>query len=57
MELTRRHGPRLRAGRAQQDAAEVRSATIPIDSLFSPIRKVNFQVTNARVGQQTDYDR
>jgi len=30
---------------------------IPIDSLFSPIRKVNFVVTNARVGQQTDYDR
>ncbi len=30
---------------------------IPIDSLFSPIRKVNFGVTNARVGQQTDYDR
>ena len=30
---------------------------VPIDSLFSPIRKVNFQVTNARVGQQTDYDR
>jgi DNA-directed RNA polymerase subunit alpha len=31
--------------------------TVPIDSLFSPIRKVNFSVTNARVGQQTDYDR
>jgi DNA-directed RNA polymerase subunit alpha len=31
--------------------------TIPIDSLFSPIRKVNYQVTNARVGQQTDYDK
>jgi len=30
---------------------------IPIDSLFSPICKVNFSVTNARVGQQTDYDR
>jgi len=30
---------------------------IPIDSLFSPIKKVNFQVTNARVGQRTDYDR
>ncbi|MEL6182891.1 MAG: DNA-directed RNA polymerase subunit alpha, partial [Myxococcota bacterium] len=29
---------------------------IPIDSLFSPIRKVNYSVTNARVGQQTDYD-
>jgi len=31
--------------------------TIPIDSLFSPIRKVNYQVTNARVGQVTDFDR
>lgn len=30
---------------------------IPIDSLFSPIRKVSFNVTNARVGQQTDYDK
>jgi DNA-directed RNA polymerase subunit alpha len=31
--------------------------TIAIDSLFSPISKVNYQVTNARVGQQTDFDR
>jgi DNA-directed RNA polymerase subunit alpha len=31
--------------------------TVPIDSLFSPIKKVNFTVTNARVGQQTDYDK
>ncbi|MFT3836252.1 MAG: DNA-directed RNA polymerase subunit alpha [Myxococcaceae bacterium] len=31
--------------------------TIPVDSLFSPVRKVNYQVTNARVGQRTDYDR
>jgi DNA-directed RNA polymerase subunit alpha len=31
--------------------------TIPIDSLFSPVKKVNYQVTNARVGQQTDYDK
>ncbi|HOU53063.1 MAG TPA: DNA-directed RNA polymerase subunit alpha [Myxococcota bacterium] len=31
--------------------------TIPIDAIFSPIRKVNYRVTNARVGQQTDYDR
>ena len=30
---------------------------MPIDSLFSPIKKVNYQVTNARVGQATDYDR
>src|SRR3954466_16026154 len=31
--------------------------TIPIDALFSPIRKCNYTVTNARVGQQTDYDK
>jgi len=31
--------------------------TIPVDSLFSPVKKVNYQVTNARVGQQTDYDK
>lgn len=31
--------------------------TIPIDSIFSPIKKVNYTVTNARVGQITDYDR
>ena len=31
--------------------------TIPIDALFSPVRKVNYQITNARVGQVTDYDR
>ncbi len=30
---------------------------IPIDSIFSPIRKVNFKVENARVGQDTDYDK
>jgi len=31
--------------------------TVPIDSIFSPVCKVNYTVTNARVGQRTDYDR
>lgn len=30
---------------------------IPIDAIFSPVKKVNYHVTNARVGQRTDYDR
>ncbi len=30
---------------------------IPVDSMFSPIRKVNYQVENTRVGQVTDYDK
>jgi DNA-directed RNA polymerase subunit alpha len=31
--------------------------TVFIDSIFSPIRRVNLAVTNARVGQRTDYDK
>ncbi len=31
--------------------------TIFIDAIFSPIRRVNFNVTQARVGQRTDYDK
>lgn len=31
--------------------------TINIDAIFSPIKKVNYTVTNARVGQVADYDR
>jgi DNA-directed RNA polymerase subunit alpha len=31
--------------------------SIPLDAAFSPVRKVNFTVTNARVGQRTDYER
>jgi DNA-directed RNA polymerase subunit alpha len=30
---------------------------VPVDSVFSPIRKVNYTVENTRVGQRTDYDR
>ncbi len=30
---------------------------IPIDAIFSPIKKATFDVTNTRVGQMTDYDR
>ena len=30
---------------------------IPVDSLFSPIRRVNYKVEDTRVGQHTDYDK
>jgi len=30
---------------------------IPIDSIFTPVKKVQYIVTQARVGQQTDYDK
>lgn len=31
--------------------------TIPVDALFSPVRRVNFQVSETRVGQRTDYEK
>ena len=30
---------------------------IPVDALFSPVRKVSYKVENSRVGQVTDYDK
>jgi DNA-directed RNA polymerase subunit alpha len=33
------------------------AGTIPIDAVYSPIKRVNYVVGNARVGQRTDYDK
>lgn len=30
---------------------------IPIDSIYTPVKKVNFQVENTRVGNRTDFDK
>ena len=43
------------ADRNRDEKAPV--GTIPIDAIYSPIKKVNFSVSNARVGQMTDYDK
>ncbi len=43
------------ADRNKDEGAPV--GTIAMDAAFSPIRKVNYTVTNARVGQRTDYDK
>lgn len=43
---------------AEQNKTELTPiATIPVDSIFTPVKKVNFTVENTRVGQVTDYDR
>ena len=49
-------------GKGYVPAAQFREESQPVDSLlidalFCPIRKVNYSVTNARVGRRTDYDR
>ncbi len=43
---------------AERNKEESQSiGTLAIDAIFSPIKKVNYTVTNARVGQRTDYDK
>lgn len=52
----------VNVGKGYVPAAENRDpeqalGTIPIDAIFSPIKRVRYQVTNARVGNRTDYDK
>ena len=42
---------------ADNKTEEMAIGIIPIDSIHTPIKKVKYTVTNARVGQRTDYDR
>jgi DNA-directed RNA polymerase subunit alpha len=56
MEMTAKLGRGyVPAERNKEEGAPV--DTIFLDAVFAPVQKVNFTVTNARVGQRTDYDR
>ena len=56
MELEIRHGRGyVPAERNKREGLPV--DVIPIDAIFSPIRRVNFQVEDTRVGQATDYNK
>jgi len=56
MEMTVRVGKGYSLSEHNKDE-EAPVGTIPIDAVFSPIKRVNYVVTNARVGQRTDYDK
>jgi DNA-directed RNA polymerase subunit alpha len=56
MELVIKRGRGYVPGERTDDDDEP-IGTIRLDAIFAPIKKVNFVVTNARVGQRTDYDR
>lgn len=50
----------IEQGRGYVPAGQVDGSTIgviPVDSIFSPVRKVNYKVTSTRVGQATNYDK
>ena len=41
----------------QNRGPETSIGVVPIDSIFSPVRRVSYEVEAARVGQRTDYDK
>ena len=56
MELTVNTGKGYRPA-AQNRPEEAPVGLIPVDSIFSPVRKVSYEVEDTRVGQITDYDK
>jgi DNA-directed RNA polymerase subunit alpha len=51
VELGRGYSP------ANERSGRLPIGELPVDAIFSPIRRVNWTVANARVGQSTNYDR
>ncbi len=56
MEMTVRHG-RGYIPADMNRGEEIPAGVIAIDSIFAPVRRVAYNVSNARVGQMTDYDK
>ncbi|MBP2024934.1 DNA-directed RNA polymerase subunit alpha [Peptoniphilus stercorisuis] len=56
MELTIERGRGYEPSELKKDEI-TEIGVIPIDSNYTPIKKVNWKVENTRVGQRTDYDR
>ncbi|OJX04157.1 MAG: DNA-directed RNA polymerase subunit alpha [Caedibacter sp. 38-128] len=56
MEVTVENGKGyVPAGQLRREDAPI--SFIPVDALFSPVRRVSYKVDNTRVGQRTDYDK
>ena len=56
MEITLAHG-RGYVPADQNKSAQQVIGTIPVDSIYAPVLKVNYAVENTRVGNQTDFDK
>ena len=56
MELTIDHGRGYVPAEKNKNPA-MPIGTIPVDSIFTPVLKVNYSVENTRVGNQTDFDK
>ena len=56
MELTLGHGRGYVSAERNKPAQSI-IGLIPVDSIYTPVYKVNYAVENTRVGNVTDYDR
>ena len=56
MEMTADRGRGYNVAEKNKEAAQSIDV-LPIDSIFTPVKKVNYQVQNTRVGQMVDYDK
>ena len=56
MEITLAHGRGYVPADTNKSAQQV-IGTIPVDSIYAPVLKVNYAVENTRVGNQTDFDK
>jgi DNA-directed RNA polymerase subunit alpha len=56
MEMTVESGKGYVAGGLSRPA-DAPIGLVPVDALFSPVRRVSYRVENTRVGQRTDYDK
>ena len=57
MEITLANGRGYVSAEKNKENMQSIIGVIPVDSIYSPICKVNYNVTNTRVGQVTDYDK
>ena len=55
MELTVEHGRGYSP--ANERSGHLPIGDLPVDAIYSPVKRVNWEVNNARVGQSTNYDR
>jgi DNA-directed RNA polymerase subunit alpha len=56
MELTVNRG-RGYVSQTKNKSEDMPIGTIPVDSIYTPVKRINFLVENTRVGQITDYDK
>ena len=57
IEFNVEQGMGYRPAQPGEDGSSIPTGALPVDAVFSPVRKVNFKVEPTRVGQNTNYER